>query len=64
MFSTPRMDPIGFQKFEIQRNGDNNGYPVAHTCNSTLDLPEYLSKEILKERLSFSVQFCEGFGII
>ncbi|CAL6044559.1 Ubiquitin-protein_ligase [Hexamita inflata] len=64
MFSSPRVPPFGFKKFEIVRNGDANGYIVAHTCASILDLPEYQTIQELRKKLEFSIQFCEGFGVL
>uniref|UniRef100_UPI00398E34D3 probable E3 ubiquitin-protein ligase HERC4 n=1 Tax=Pristiophorus japonicus TaxID=55135 RepID=UPI00398E34D3 len=38
-------------------------FPVAHTCNWTLDLPQYSSGEILRERFLRAIGCCKGFGI-
>ena len=54
----------GIQKFNIHKAfGSNMTLPSAHTCFNQLDLPEYPSEEVLKERLLFAVrEGSEGFG--
>ena len=56
----------GPQKFQIHRqHADDSKLPSAHTCFNQLDLHEYSSKEILRERLLYAiVEGCEGFGFI
>uniref|UniRef100_A0A803YIZ6 HECT-type E3 ubiquitin transferase n=1 Tax=Meleagris gallopavo TaxID=9103 RepID=A0A803YIZ6_MELGA len=41
----------------------DNSYPSARTCNYTLFLPKYSSKEILEEKLLFAIEYNEGFGL-
>jgi len=41
---------------EIAKVDNKDKLPVAHTCTKSLDLPEYDSKEILKEKLTTSIQ--------
>jgi hypothetical protein len=48
----------------IQRAGDPDKLPVAHTCFSILTLPDYPSKEALKTKLLIAVENNEGFGLI
>jgi len=48
----------------IQRAGDANFLPVAHTCFNLLDLPEYATKDKLKFKLIQAIQQTEGFGIV
>lgn len=44
--------------------GDSGRLPVAHTCGRSLGLPEYLSKEVLKERLALAIAHVEEeFGL-
>jgi hypothetical protein len=52
----------GPQKFNIHKAyvDDFQRLPVAHTCFNQLDLPDYPSKELLRERLLYSVR--EGKG--
>lgn len=54
----------GAQKFQIHRvSGDTKRLPSAHTCFNQLDLPEYASAEVLKERILCAVRECNvGFG--
>ena len=43
---------------------DSDKLPCAHTCFNHLLLPEYSSKEKLKERLLLAIQNSEGFGLM
>ena len=49
----------------ISRYGpDSDKLPCAHTCFNHLLLPEYSSKDKLKERLLVAIQNSEGFGLM
>eukprot|EP00271_Cylindrocystis_brebissonii_P000524 TRINITY_DN1063_c0_g2_i1.p1 TRINITY_DN1063_c0_g2~~TRINITY_DN1063_c0_g2_i1.p1 ORF type:complete len:4539 (-),score=961.90 TRINITY_DN1063_c0_g2_i1:519-13235(-) len=54
----------GLQRFQIHRSyGSGERLPTAHTCFNQLDLPEYTSKEQLRERLLLAIhEGSEGFG--
>ncbi|KAK8580430.1 hypothetical protein V6N13_143527 [Hibiscus sabdariffa] len=54
----------GSQKFQIHKAyGSTDHLPSAHTCFNQLDLPEYLSKEHLEEKLLLAIHEAnEGFG--
>ncbi|KAK7275857.1 hypothetical protein RIF29_16983 [Crotalaria pallida] len=54
----------GSQKFQIHKAyGSPDHLPSAHTCFNQLDLPEYLSKQHLEERLLLAIhEASEGFG--
>ena len=57
----------GINKFKIAKVFETNfdRLPTAHTCTNQLDLPEYPSKEILSERLTFAIKEGKvGFGFI
>ena len=56
----------GVNKFLISKVFDQNfdRLPRAHTCTNQLDLPEYPSKEILKQRLKFAIKEGKGFGFV
>ncbi|OMJ79080.1 hypothetical protein SteCoe_20987 [Stentor coeruleus] len=56
----------GFQKFQIHKCfASTDRLPTAHTCMNQLDLPEYPSKERLKNRLKFAIsEGKEGFGFV
>ncbi|KAG2179772.1 hypothetical protein INT43_003555 [Umbelopsis isabellina] len=60
--------PVGGLKelmFVIQRNGpDSDRLPTALTCFSRLLLPEYSSREKLKDRLLVSIENAKGFGLV
>lgn len=48
----------------ITRDGpDSNRLPTAHTCFNQVLLPDYSSKQKLKEKLLLSINNCEGFGL-
>jgi E3 ubiquitin-protein ligase HERC4 len=47
----------------IQKTGDDNYLPVAHTCFNLLDLPPYATREKLKYKLEKAIQHAEGFGL-
>jgi HECT-domain (ubiquitin-transferase) len=56
----------GLQKFQIHKSfTSHDRLPTAHTCMNQLDLPEYPSKEKLKNRLKLAIsEGKEGFGFI
>lgn len=51
-------------KFKIQIIiSDSTHLPIAHTCFNTIDLPQYTSKDNLREKLLQAITECsEGFG--
>eukprot|EP00111_Clytia_hemisphaerica_P022419 TCONS_00065893-protein len=53
----PRLFTINVTKM------DPNGLPKAHTCFNKLDIPNYESKEILYEKLTWAVEETCGFNI-
>lgn len=59
--------PVGglrTMRFIIQRAGpDSDRLPSASTCFNVLLLPDYGTKEKLKDRLLTAIQNCEGFGL-
>uniref|UniRef100_A0A8C3M0K3 HECT domain-containing protein n=1 Tax=Chrysolophus pictus TaxID=9089 RepID=A0A8C3M0K3_CHRPC len=63
-----RIIPCGLEYFvffiedPLCENPDDS-YPSARTCNYTLFLPKYSSKEILEEKLLFAIEYNEGFGL-
>ncbi|KAK1832456.1 hypothetical protein QBC39DRAFT_304888 [Podospora conica] len=61
--------PVGGAKnilFVLQRHGKESGpgarLPTAYTCFGTLLLPEYESRERMKERLAMALDNAQGFG--
>jgi len=53
----------GPQKLQIHKVNDTHSLPTSHTCFNQLDLPEYKSKEILREKLFIAItEGKEGFG--
>jgi hypothetical protein len=36
--------------------------PRAHTCWNQLDLPQYASEEVMREKLLMEIDMCDGFG--
>ncbi|XP_076446588.1 ubiquitin-protein ligase E3A-like isoform X2 [Babylonia areolata] len=52
-------------KFIIARNGsDSEKLPTSHTCFNVLLLPDYSTKEKLKERLVKAIMYAKGFGML
>jgi hypothetical protein len=37
---------------------DKNGFPIAHTCFFTIDVPEYDSLEIMTEKFKYAMEAC------
>jgi len=55
---------LGKLSLLIQRAGPESDHlPTAHTCFNVLLMPEYGSKEKLKERLMKAISECRGFGL-
>lgn len=54
----------GFQKFQVHKSfASTERLPTAHTCINQLDLPEYTTKEELRNKLRFAIsEGKEGFG--
>ena len=53
----------GIKKFNIHKSFGIHLLPTAHTCFNQLDLPEYPSEEIMRERLLVAIkEGSEGFG--
>ena len=55
---------LGSLKFCIQRTGDVNALPAAHTCFNILDLPEYPTADMLRDKLVYAINNTEGFGLV
>ncbi|KAM9479065.1 ubiquitin-protein ligase E3A-like isoform 5-T19 [Salvelinus alpinus] len=56
---------LGKLKMIIAKNGpDTDRLPTSHTCFNALLLPEYDSKEKLKERLLKAITYAKGFGML
>eukprot|EP00850_Spirogloea_muscicola_P003742 SM000015S01242 [mRNA] locus=s15:773139:784742:- [translate_table: standard] len=55
---------LGTLRFVIIRHGeDSTRLPTAHTCFNVLMLPEYSSKERMRNRLKVAIQNSTGFGL-
>uniref|UniRef100_A0A8C7G049 Ubiquitin-protein ligase E3A n=1 Tax=Oncorhynchus kisutch TaxID=8019 RepID=A0A8C7G049_ONCKI len=56
---------LGKLKMIIAKNGpDTDRLPTSHTCFNALLLPEYDTKEKLKERLLKAITYAKGFGML
>ncbi|KAH0785668.1 ubiquitin ligase [Histomonas meleagridis] len=55
---------LGNMNIVIQRGADPNRLPVSHTCFNTFILPEYKSKNVMKEKIMDAITQTEGFGIV
>jgi hypothetical protein len=53
----------GLRKFCIERWGNQDSLPRAHTCFNRLDLPPYPSLEILYDKLLLAIEETSGFSI-
>ncbi|XP_028163894.1 ubiquitin-protein ligase E3A [Ostrinia furnacalis] len=60
--------PVGglsYLKLVVARHGpDCERLPTAHTCFNVLLLPEYDSKEKLRDRLMKAISYSKGFGML
>lgn len=56
----------GVQKFQIHKSfTSSDRLPTAHTCMNQIDLPEYPSKEVLRNRIQLAItEGKEGFGFM
>ena len=57
--------PIGgFKSFPLKINTSNDikSLPLAHTCFNQIDIPDYPTKEILKEKLIIAITEGSGAG--
>ena len=64
--SSPRVPLSGNGRitFVLQRNGDDETrMPMSATCTSTLLLPGYKSKRVLREKLKIALENSQGFGM-
>jgi len=52
----------GLQKLTIDKDIDSRKLPLGHTCFNSLDLPEYPTFEMLKERVTYAIDETSGFG--
>ncbi|KAL2758142.1 hypothetical protein ACRALDRAFT_1055137 [Sodiomyces alcalophilus JCM 7366] len=52
----------GPRRFTIEKTGDVNNLPKAHTCFNRLDMPPYKSLEQLQQKLTIAVEETMGFG--
>lgn len=51
------------QRFSVHRAFNVSQLPTAHTCFNQLDLPDYGSEELLREKLLVAIrEGSEGFG--
>lgn len=58
--------PVGGMRnlqFNLQKNGVDDGHlPSSYTCYGVLLLPEYSSKEVLRQKLAMALENSKGFG--
>lgn len=53
----------GVKCFNIHKVYETHLLPSAHTCFNQLDLPEYASEEVMREKLLVALrEGSEGFG--
>lgn len=64
--ASDRVPMGGMRNFQlkINKNGDKDTQlPTSHTCFQSLMLPNYSSRQILKERLDIALEHAIGFGV-
>mmetsp|Transcript_30431 Transcript_30431/g.53463 ORF Transcript_30431/g.53463 Transcript_30431/m.53463 type:complete len:250 (-) Transcript_30431:234-983(-) len=50
--------------FEISGMGrDDSAFPISHTCFFQIELPEYSTVSIMREKLTYAITTCSGFGM-
>lgn len=49
---------------KIQKTFDSTKLPVAHTCMNIFSLPNYSTKEDMKQKVLIAIENTEGFGLI
>lgn len=52
----------GPRRFTIEKAGEMNNLPKAHTCFNRIDLPPYKDLETLQQKLTIAVEETMGFG--
>jgi E3 ubiquitin-protein ligase NEDD4 len=52
----------GPRRFTIEKAGEENALPKAHTCFNRIDIPQYRNYEILVQKLTLAVEETMGFG--
>lgn len=56
---------LGSVKLYVGRHGeDSEMLPSSHTCFNHLLIPEYSSKDKLKQKLLLAISNAEGFGLM
>ncbi|CAL9695951.1 unnamed protein product [Knipowitschia caucasica] len=56
---------LGKMKMIIARNGpDTDRLPTSHTCFNALLLPEYSTKDKMREQLLKAITYAKGFGLL
>ena len=62
---TSKVPLDGFDpQFQITKSDlEEKALPKSHTCFCQLVLPEYTSKEVLKEKILFAVANTDGFNL-
>ncbi|KAL8872391.1 MAG: hypothetical protein Q9174_001970 [Haloplaca sp. 1 TL-2023] len=54
---------VGSLQFLVQKNGEGDErLPTSSTCYGRLLLPEYSSKEVLRQKLELAIENSKGFG--
>ncbi|KAI8808253.1 hypothetical protein BJ742DRAFT_869232 [Cladochytrium replicatum] len=53
----------GPRRFTIEKAGDVKQLPKSHTCFNRIDLPNYLSQDVLISKLTMAIEETIGFGV-
>ena len=62
-----RIPILGMETIKVviqPTQGGEDFLPVAHTCFNILDLPTYMEKPTLKDKLILAIEHTQGFGIV
>jgi ubiquitin-protein ligase E3 A len=56
---------VSTMEFVLQRaSDDSDQLPTSHTCFNVLLIPEYSSKDKLREKLRLAITHSSGFGLV
>lgn len=44
----------------LQKDDPDGYYPTSHTCFFAIDLPQYSSQEVLRQRLLYAITHCQA----
>lgn len=68
VYGTDRLPIGGLAKrylkiVRLNMNNSDEHFPLANTCYGILQLPNYSSIEILRDKLTHAINYCDVFGM-